>query len=152
MKQRSMERVEYDAFEVDGKIKRPEFAEDCKECEGSGEVHSHNPKCYDCCGFGWVLPESRRLHRDTMEALEQIDAAIFSSDSLENAPTYSVMKHYIDRWQRSLTALQEELHDADEGGHSVRCFVCGADVGMPCMTKNGTMGMLQTHRTRRSDD
>ena len=27
----------------------------CKECDGSGQIHSHNPKCYDCNGKGKVL-------------------------------------------------------------------------------------------------
>jgi DnaJ-class molecular chaperone len=24
----------------------------CKECDGTGEVHSHNPRCWDCGGTG----------------------------------------------------------------------------------------------------
>lgn len=27
----------------------------CRECGGSGEVHSHNPKCYGCNGMGEVV-------------------------------------------------------------------------------------------------
>ena len=23
-------------------------------CDGTGEVHSHNPKCWDCHGTGWT--------------------------------------------------------------------------------------------------
>lgn len=30
----------------------------CEECDGSGKVHSHNPRCPDCDGKGWTKVES----------------------------------------------------------------------------------------------
>ena len=29
----------------------------CPSCDGSGEIHSHNPKCWDCNGTGIVSSE-----------------------------------------------------------------------------------------------
>ncbi len=34
---------------------RPPSAVDCSTCDGSGEVHSHNPICWECHGKGWVI-------------------------------------------------------------------------------------------------
>ena len=148
-----MERVEYDQFAVDGKIVRPPFAKTCEECEGTGEVHSHNPKCYDCCGFGWVLPNNLRLHGDTLDALDHIDAAIFSGDSLVVATTHKVMVYYLERWMRELNSLRDKLHPVDDGlTLEIPCFVCGAKVGEVCRTKNGTAGKDVAHSTRLKDD
>lgn len=143
-KQRSMERVEYNPFIVGQKVIRPSFAETCDECDGTGEVHSHNPKCWDCCGFGWVLPEHLRLHRDVLNGLEQVDAAVFSGDSLENRITFAVMAHYIDRWSRTLEQLRSQLVPMENPKQlDVACFVCGAGPGKPCVE-----GLTGVHRTR----
>jgi len=29
-------------------------SEKCEGCDGTGEVHSHNPKCWDCNGLGYL--------------------------------------------------------------------------------------------------
>ncbi len=33
--------------------------ETCRTCGGSGEVHSHNPKCWGCSGLGYVLSQDK---------------------------------------------------------------------------------------------
>ncbi len=32
----------------------PELRAPCPSCLGTGEVHSHNPRCWDCHGIGEV--------------------------------------------------------------------------------------------------
>ena len=46
----------------------------CPECDGSGEVHSHNPKCPACVGSGMVSEEKAR-------ELEQIQKRMNESSS-----------------------------------------------------------------------
>lgn len=31
------------------------LATECVTCDGTGEVHSHNPKCWDCRGQGFIV-------------------------------------------------------------------------------------------------
>lgn len=32
----------------------------CPTCDGTGEVHSHNPRCWDCSGQGKVTAKVAR--------------------------------------------------------------------------------------------
>lgn len=44
----------------------------CPSCDGTGEVHSHNPKCWSCRGTGLVTPEKAaklRAHDKMMRDL-----------------------------------------------------------------------------------
>jgi RecJ-like exonuclease len=37
----------------------------CPECDGTGEVHSHNPKCWGCSGRGKVTADrAKKLETD----------------------------------------------------------------------------------------
>lgn len=40
---------------------------ECDECDGSGEVHSHNPRCWECRGKG-KIPKSQYEARKKREA------------------------------------------------------------------------------------
>jgi DnaJ-class molecular chaperone len=52
---------------------------DCPTCDGTGEVHSHNPKCWDCDGKKVViesiankLKEENRKRNPTWHYLDEI--------------------------------------------------------------------------------
>jgi len=48
-----------------------ENIEKCPTCDGSGEVHSHNPRCWDCNGRGTVTKEkAERLQEKEKRLLE----------------------------------------------------------------------------------
>lgn len=45
--------------------------ESCPTCDGSGEVHSHNPKCWDCKGRGTVTAEkAEQLRQEEKRLIE----------------------------------------------------------------------------------
>lgn len=37
---------------------------ECPDCDGTGQVHSHNPKCWSCNGKGKVTKEKAKELRD----------------------------------------------------------------------------------------
>lgn len=47
---------------------------ECPTCDGTGEVHSHNPKCWDCKGKGKITKEKeleiRKLEKAVDVAIE----------------------------------------------------------------------------------
>lgn len=45
--------------------------EACPTCDGTGEVHSHNPKCWDCRGTGSVSDEKAEELRESEKRLEE---------------------------------------------------------------------------------
>lgn len=49
-------------------IDDPRELEECDSCDGTGEIHSHNPKCWTCNGTGKVRAE-------TIDAEELLTAA-----------------------------------------------------------------------------
>lgn len=50
--------------------------EKCQTCRGTGEVHSHNPKCWDCDGKG-MIPSKQTECEKRIAAAESgmLDAA-----------------------------------------------------------------------------
>jgi DnaJ-class molecular chaperone len=69
---------------------RKEFGgvmETCPTCDGTGEVHSHNPKCWECNGkgvVGWkadeMLLEEIALLRQRIDQLEREKRGIGPDD------------------------------------------------------------------------
>lgn len=53
------------------------------------------------------------------QAIQEIDAALFSSDEFENEAAIKELRHFVDRWDRQLT-----LNDM-QFGESSRCHICG---------------------------
>lgn len=47
----------------------PEGKVACKECHGTGEVHSHNPKCWECNGSGYVDPPKLEVEVESLALL-----------------------------------------------------------------------------------
>jgi RecJ-like exonuclease len=43
----------------------------CVTCDGTGEVHSHNPKCWDCNGYGYTDRETaeRGIRHEILPAI-----------------------------------------------------------------------------------
>lgn len=54
------------------KTKTVEMVE-CDVCDGSGEVHSHNPICWECHGRG-EIPKSQYESRKKREAAAEADS------------------------------------------------------------------------------
>lgn len=44
----------------------------CPTCDGSGEIHSHNPRCLTCRGHGKVTPEKAAEARAEEERMERM--------------------------------------------------------------------------------
>lgn len=44
-----------------GKVTKSLFMETCPTCDGTGEVHSHNPKCWECRGKGKVMTKNESV-------------------------------------------------------------------------------------------
>jgi DnaJ-class molecular chaperone len=44
--------------------------ETCPTCDGTGEVHSHNPKCWTCRGRGVVESDKAEDARESEKQLE----------------------------------------------------------------------------------
>ena len=53
----------------------------------------------------WKTP----VHPDTAEALEHVDAAMFTGDPAESREKYEFLKKYVDRWQREMKVAEERL-------------------------------------------
>lgn len=49
------------------------------------------------------------MHRDVEHALEQIDAAVFSSDEFHSKEALSKINGYIASWTRELDRIEEDL-------------------------------------------
>jgi len=49
------------------------------------------------------------IHPDTAEALEHVDAAMFTGDPAETRPRFERMKFYIERWAREIKVAEERL-------------------------------------------
>ncbi len=53
------------------------------------------------------------MHKDVIEAIDQIDAAVFSSDTFYDEGNRLELKKNMNRWSREL-AIIKELADAEE--------------------------------------
>lgn len=45
----------------------------CPTCDGTGEVHSHNPKCWDCHGKGTITEEKVKELEKIEKRIKQIE-------------------------------------------------------------------------------
>ena len=78
------------------------------------------------------------IHPDVMEAIDQIDAAVFSGDTFANREGAAKLQLYIDRWQRQLDTSKRHNYDEDpqqaqqDSMHA--CAECGSfDCNGECM-------------------
>lgn len=53
--------------------------ETCKTCDGSGEVHSHNPNCWDCDGTGELKPRILTTKPEVLHAESNAIAKVAKS-------------------------------------------------------------------------
>lgn len=49
-----------------------ETLEKCRCCDGSGEVHSHNPRCWVCGGLGLTTKEKNEEQKRQEKLMGQI--------------------------------------------------------------------------------
>jgi hypothetical protein len=50
------------------------------------------------------------MHRSIENALEEIDSAVFSSDTFHTSrEDFSAFKEYVDRWVKALPEIESEL-------------------------------------------
>lgn len=43
----------------------------CPSCDGTGEIHSHNPLCRTCHGTGRATPEAAKAHLDSEASINK---------------------------------------------------------------------------------
>lgn len=55
------------------------------------------------------------VHPSVEEAIDQIDAAIFTGDAFLDKPNRDEMREMVARWQRQLDSLAEIFDEFDEG-------------------------------------
>jgi len=55
----------------------------------------------------------RLVHPDVMEALETIDAALFSGDTFQCYEGVSLLEKYLHRWQRELVNITNYLEEEE---------------------------------------
>jgi len=53
------------------------------------------------------------LHNDTEEALDHIDAAVFTGDSLFDKDNMARFEYFIARWQKEITSIKKVVAEAE---------------------------------------
>lgn len=49
------------------------------------------------------------------DAINEIDAGVFSSDTFNDQVSYNVLSYYVQRWQRALDSIVSRDDDEDKG-------------------------------------
>lgn len=53
------------------------------------------------------------MHKRVIDALEEIDAAVFSGDEFEDARAAEVLHSYVERWVKRVSAPSRDVDDAN---------------------------------------
>lgn len=80
------------------------------------------------------------MHPSDSDALETIDAMVFTGDSLHNAESLATFKEYVDRWNREMESIRAGLEHPDGDTYGEETVKAAADdfqkkYGLPGPTK-----------------
>ena len=84
------------------------------------------------------------MHQAVARALEEIDAAVFSSDEFHvNREDFYTFKMYVERWVKAMSSTEEALLDYEEE-HGIRLFKRGQQVKVLDPTTGSLLGKIVT--------